>query len=455
MNSPDRDEPDPVGDRPAAPRRTTATGTKAAAEKASGAAGKAGAPAGRAPAPAEETAAPPTGAKAPPTRAGAKAPGPKAAGVAATGPKAPPAKASQAKASQAKASPAKASPAKAFPAGTSPAKAAAPARAARPAKASPAKAPPAETPPAKAPAPAMAPRPADAGAGTAKSTTSPVRNPGRAGTRPPRSPAPAPSLEAEAARRELPAAESLQLPGLLLKVAVALLILGLCGYLIDGANRPANPYLLRTGARAAGAIPSAGSGATKQHAGGASSKPAVGRPAVGTGPGALGTFTPPTLTPAATSPTAPGGAGRATGTGSTAGPAALAGFPTATLSVLTAPGSTRSACVLEARTAAQQAQGLMNQTSLGRYAGMAFVFPRPTQARFYMKDTPMALSIAWFGGDGSFISSQTMPPCPPGTLSCPTYGPSVPYYLALEVPAGGLPGLGIGPGATVQLAGAC
>ena len=277
-------------------------------------------------------------------------------------------------------------------------------------------------------------------------------------SRPPAATAPAatpPAATPPAGRRwEVPVANSvdgLRFADRVRRAAVVLLVLGLCGYLIDGANRPANPYLLHHGstppapavkgsALKGSALKGSAVPTTTNRAGGASG-------AVGIAPSPDQAVTPvPIAGPAASHPASSGGGSAGS---------ALAGFPTATLTVLTAPGASRTACVLEATTQAQQEQGLMNQTSLGRYAGMAFVFGRPSRALFYMRDTPMPLSIAWFAGDGSYITSRTMPPCPPTTVSCPTYSPGVAYYLALEVPAGALPGLGIGPGSTVQLGGAC
>lgn len=97
----------------------------------------------------------------------------------------------------------------------------------------------------------------------------------------------------------------------------------------------------------------------------------------------------------------------------------------------------------------------MNQTSLHGFAGMVFEFDRPTNVAFYMKDTVIPLSIAWFAADGGFLSSANMDPCPASRLSCPTYRPGEPYGTAIEVPKGNLGGLGIGPGSLVQLSGPC
>lgn len=112
-------------------------------------------------------------------------------------------------------------------------------------------------------------------------------------------------------------------------------------------------------------------------------------------------------------------------------------------------------CLLAAETAEQRGTGLMGVTDLGGYDGMVFLFDEETTSGFFMKDTPMPLSIAWFGDDGRFVSSVDMEPCPKGTDSCPTYSPTGPYRVALEAPKGGLPLLGIGPGSRLALTPRC
>jgi uncharacterized membrane protein (UPF0127 family) len=111
-------------------------------------------------------------------------------------------------------------------------------------------------------------------------------------------------------------------------------------------------------------------------------------------------------------------------------------------------------CALLAATEQQQAQGLMRVTDLEGYPGMVFRFSSDSSGGFYMRNTPMPLSIAWFAADGSFVSSADMAPC--GDRSdCPIYGASGNYRYALEVPQGHLAELGIGPGAKLELTGAC
>jgi len=102
-------------------------------------------------------------------------------------------------------------------------------------------------------------------------------------------------------------------------------------------------------------------------------------------------------------------------------------------------------CALLAATASQQSQGLMGRTDLAGYDGMLFRFDSDTQGQFYMKNTLIPLSIAFFDADGRFVSTNDMPPCGDQPV-CPTYGPDKPYRYALEVEEGALPSLAIGPG---------
>jgi uncharacterized membrane protein (UPF0127 family) len=111
-------------------------------------------------------------------------------------------------------------------------------------------------------------------------------------------------------------------------------------------------------------------------------------------------------------------------------------------------------CLLAAIEPQQRSRGLMEVTDLQGYSGMAFVYPEDSQNAFYMRNTPMPLSIAWIAADGSVVSTADMEPCE-DREGCPTYPPAGPYRMAIEVPQGQLDDLGIVEGATVRGAGAC
>ena len=126
----------------------------------------------------------------------------------------------------------------------------------------------------------------------------------------------------------------------------------------------------------------------------------------------------------------------------------------ATTTQASAAQTTAVRCALLAETAAQQARGLMERTDIGGYDGMLFRFASDTTSTFYMKDTPLPLSIAFFDAAGQFVSTTDMAPCI-HQASCPTYSAARPYRYALEVPQGALPRLGIGPGTRLVTTGPC
>jgi uncharacterized membrane protein (UPF0127 family) len=90
--------------------------------------------------------------------------------------------------------------------------------------------------------------------------------------------------------------------------------------------------------------------------------------------------------------------------------------------------------VEEADTPAERAHGLMGRTSLGTDEGMVFVFDGPTDGSFWMKDTLIPLSIAFWDEDGRIVGIRDMEPCTADP--CPTYGSPEPYVGALEVDQG-------------------
>jgi uncharacterized membrane protein (UPF0127 family) len=96
----------------------------------------------------------------------------------------------------------------------------------------------------------------------------------------------------------------------------------------------------------------------------------------------------------------------------------------------------------------------MARRDLGGYDGMIFQFPQPGRVPFYMRDTLIPLSIAWFDPSGRFVSATDMMPCPPRE-KCPLYYPAAAASTAIEVEQGHLARLGIGPGATISVGGAC
>jgi uncharacterized membrane protein (UPF0127 family) len=133
------------------------------------------------------------------------------------------------------------------------------------------------------------------------------------------------------------------------------------------------------------------------------------------------------------------------------------GFGAVTLVVTHPDGTVEELCVWLADTAALRQKGLMGVTdpTLGGADAMVFAFTGDTSGAFWMKDTLLPLSIAWYEVDGTFVATADMQPCPEGVEDCPTYGPGAPYRYAVEVPLGGLDDLGLVEGSTIALGPAC
>ncbi len=98
-----------------------------------------------------------------------------------------------------------------------------------------------------------------------------------------------------------------------------------------------------------------------------------------------------------------------------------------------------------ADTPALRERGLMGRDSLPENHGMLFVYPDAQIRSFWMRNTPIALDIAFVDGNGSIINVATMKPnSDDSTLSV---GPAM---YALEMTAGWFEKNSIGSGASVQ-----
>ena len=61
-----------------------------------------------------------------------------------------------------------------------------------------------------------------------------------------------------------------------------------------------------------------------------------------------------------------------------------------------------------ANTPKSRAQGLMNKTFLCANCGMLFIFPQPGNYKFWMKNTPLPLAIAFIAADGRIVQISEM-----------------------------------------------
>jgi uncharacterized protein len=97
----------------------------------------------------------------------------------------------------------------------------------------------------------------------------------------------------------------------------------------------------------------------------------------------------------------------------------------------------------------ERATGLMGREQIGPHDGMAFVFGAPTEGTFWMKNTLIPLSIAFWDETGRIVRILDMEPCEADP--CPTYGPGEPYVAALEVEQGAFEDHGVEVGDRVEL----
>lgn len=93
--------------------------------------------------------------------------------------------------------------------------------------------------------------------------------------------------------------------------------------------------------------------------------------------------------------------------------------------------------------------GLMDREHLDPYDGMAFVWDEPVRASFWMKDTLIPLSIAFWDEGGEIVAMFDMDPCE--AEPCRSYAPEVAVVGALEVDQGRLASVGVEVGDLVEI----
>ena len=102
---------------------------------------------------------------------------------------------------------------------------------------------------------------------------------------------------------------------------------------------------------------------------------------------------------------------------------------------------------IEAEVAANQAdrsQGLMHRRALAPNQGMIFAFPQTATHCFWMKNTPLPLSIAFLDEKGTIISIDEMAP-----ETEDNHCPARPARFALEMNAGWFKDKGLKAGAVI------
>jgi uncharacterized membrane protein (UPF0127 family) len=116
-----------------------------------------------------------------------------------------------------------------------------------------------------------------------------------------------------------------------------------------------------------------------------------------------------------------------------AGAAAALRFGHGTVVLMSSAGEKRLS-VEVATTRAQMERGLMYRRRLAADAGMVFLFSSPVRVQFWMKNTLIPLSIAFFDRDGRIVRIYPMAAC--RRNPCPTYDSMQRISGALEVRRG-------------------
>jgi uncharacterized membrane protein (UPF0127 family) len=111
----------------------------------------------------------------------------------------------------------------------------------------------------------------------------------------------------------------------------------------------------------------------------------------------------------------------------------------------TLQAGTQSIVAEVARSEAERERGLMGRKSLGPREGMIFVFDRDERLSFWMKNTPLPLSIAFLSVEGRVTQIEDMEPFSERIIRSRL---SVRY--ALEMRKGAFAEMGVSEGDTIQ-----
>lgn len=130
---------------------------------------------------------------------------------------------------------------------------------------------------------------------------------------------------------------------------------------------------------------------------------------------------------------------------SDAAPVERSPLATVPLRIWTAAGQIRAFTVEVAVTPEEQQRGLMNRAMLPAGHGMAFPFPLPRSASFWMKDTPLPLDLLFVRPDGTIAAVL---PGKPEDLTPISAGE--PVSAVVEIAGGSAMALGIAAGDHVQ-----
>ncbi len=129
------------------------------------------------------------------------------------------------------------------------------------------------------------------------------------------------------------------------------------------------------------------------------------------------------------------------------------GLPVTTVTLRSPDGATEvDVPVYVAADQATRGRGLMERDDLPDGTGMLFLFPGESSGAFYMFQTLIPLSIAFYAEDGTVVRVLDMEPCTEEVAAaCELYPPGVPYRGALEVEQGWFDEVGLTESWTVTL----
>ncbi len=104
-----------------------------------------------------------------------------------------------------------------------------------------------------------------------------------------------------------------------------------------------------------------------------------------------------------------------------------------------------------ARSAEEQARGLMFRDHMDADAGMLFVYDNQARRSFWMRNCRIPLDILYFDSDARLVGEALgVPPC--NTAQCPSYdGGGAPAQYVLELNAGTARRLGVQRGDVLEL----
>lgn len=125
------------------------------------------------------------------------------------------------------------------------------------------------------------------------------------------------------------------------------------------------------------------------------------------------------------------------------------GFERVWATITTAAGEVCDLCLWSATTPQQRSRGLMGVTELGGGDGMVFSYGTPTTTAFWMKNTVMPLTIAFFDADGAYLDAVDMEPCT--TDVCVRYPTPHDFVDAIEFRQGTAADFGVGDGSVLDL----